>query len=61
TRLLLTSAKLLSKMSCYAGAIHTGRSLRAQNPKAARIRVMPDLAAVRCRQTNDRNGQTEQK
>ena len=24
TRLLLTSAKIVSKMSCYAGAIHTG-------------------------------------
>ena len=27
TRLLLTNAQITSKMSCYAGAIHTGRSL----------------------------------
>ena len=31
TRLLLTSAKSISEMSCYAGAIHTGHSCITQH------------------------------
>src|SRR6056297_2221626 len=44
TRLLLTSAKLGSKMSCYAGAIHTGHSCIAQHFE------------VRVAATRDQNG-----
>src|SRR6056297_4369332 len=39
TRLLLTSAKLGSKMSCYAGAIHTGHALQLETSASNQFKL----------------------